>query len=141
VYDIEVYAMVMVKFKGQEIPLKVAAKIFIKAWEEMERVHLKNLMFRIPIVYKKSKNPGSDFVHEHDYNLCLTNELVYRIFKMPKVGTRKSFVEAFEEKQECCFDENGELVSFEPTTWDLVKWAEEKGYYIEFDEIAVVEEF
>jgi hypothetical protein len=127
----------MVRFRGREVPIKQAGEAFIRCWEASERSHLKALIFRIPLVYDPPTKSG--FVREHDLNALLTNELVYRIFAMPKVGIRKSFVEAWDELSEECFDGN-DLVSFEPVQQDIVEWARRKGYFIEFDELEVVDD-
>jgi hypothetical protein len=118
----------MVRIKGHLLPLQTVAKIFIQAWEQRERLHLQSLIFRIPVI------DG-----EHDDNLLLTNELVYRILKMPKVGIRKNFSDAIDEQSDACFDASGELVSFEPCDQDIVEWAIERGYYLDFDELEILE--
>lgn len=126
-----------VHFRGREMTISEAGRIFMRAWEASERAHLKELIFRIPIGYDPPTESG--FVREHDYNLLLTNELVYRIFAMPKIGERRSFVEAWNELSDECFNGN-ELVSFDPVSQDIAEWAKGKGYYLEFDEIEVVDE-
>jgi hypothetical protein len=126
----------IVNFRGQKLPLAQVGRLFIQAWEASEKAHLRKLLFRIPLAYDPPTKSG--FVREWDFNPSLTNELVYRILKMPRVGVRKSFIAAKFELMDECFDASGELVSFEPVDQDLVKWAQKKGYYIEFDELEIV---
>ena len=118
----------MVRIHGREMSVADAGRAFIAAWEASQQAHLKELIFRVPVVEG-----------EYDLNLLLTNEMAYRIFKMPKVGIRVSFAEAIKERGDACFD-GKELVSFEPVEEDLVDWAIRNGRYIEFDEIEVVDE-
>jgi hypothetical protein len=127
--------MRMVRIKGHLLPLQSVAKVFIQAWEQREKLHLQNLMFRIPIIY----DTVNGFTYVHDHNLLLTNKLVYRILKMPKVGIRINFSDAIDKRGDACFDASGELVSFEPCDQDIVEWALERGYYIDFDELEILE--
>lgn len=127
-----------VRFAGRTLPLKAVMEAFFRAWERDKENRLKELIFRIPSHIRTEKNGLS---HTQDLNDCLTNELVYRILKMPKTGTRRSFVEAFNERMEECFggEDGRDLISFDPLDQDLVEWAQKKGYYIEFDELEIVD--
>lgn len=125
------YTVIMrVRFRGELVEWKLLVDAYMLAWEKREQEHLDRLLFRIP------PDPRG-----FDMNKVLTNELVYRIFRMSREGrTRIDFHEAIERHGDACFDATGDLVTFEPLDEDIVKWAERHGYYIDFDQIEMVDD-
>lgn len=116
--------MKTVKYHGKEIPVSRILQIIEKAFQD----HLDKLDFRVkPYVF----NPGCAPI---DLNYRLTNEEVHAVLKMPKVGKRVCYGEACRLQNEECYDSQGELVSFEPAMRLITTWAQERGYYVEFDE-------
>lgn len=57
---------------------------------------------------------------------------VERILAMPRIGKRLSYTEAREIQISECF--SGGAVDFTPAAQDIVQWAIDRGYFIEFAE-------
>lgn len=57
---------------------------------------------------------------------------VERILAMPKVGTKITYSEARESQILQCL--SGGTVDFTPAAQDIVQWAQDNGFYIEFAE-------
>ena len=104
--------------KGQELPLYDL---------EMERAR------RCHYYIRPYTLPGAEKTEEIAH--CFEDEEIEAILAMPKVGTRISLGEAYCRMAAECFDETGDLVSFEPCDpKNLPDWCCSHGYYIEPDE-------
>ena len=112
-------------YNGVRIP---SGKEFGEAWDQMMANRLAKLHFRIrpyPL------HPGGDPI---DLTTAINNDMIYRIFKMSKVGKKICFGEVQALITSQCFDATGDLVTLGPCYLDPVVWAQENGYYIEFEE-------
>ena len=69
-----------------------------------------------------------------DLNNAMSDDLIFRILRMPKIGKRLSIGRAYTLMTERCFrPDDPTFLDLTPCAQDLVEWAKRHGYHIEPD--------